>query len=354
MKRVLELDGIRGVAIAMVLVFHYFVQPTQFLPGSVLSYLKAACRLTWSGVDLFFVLSGFLIGGILLDSRDHPDYFRNFYTRRFFRIVPIYGAMLVLTHPLMGWLGVHQVGRWWVYPLFLQNFSMAAANDFGLWGMTWSLAVEEQFYLTLPAIVRYVRGVLPWVIGAGIVAAPVIRVVLFYVWPTKVFYAILMPCRADTLLLGVVAAMWMRSASAAEWLRHQKNYLWAAGGVLLIGAGVITLHARWMLGIEMASFGYTWLALLYTAVLLLAVTQPQSWLGAVLRFGPLRFLGRIAYGVYLLHPLFLVVLKTGIHTWPYAALAALAFIATLVLSVLSWRYFEKPLIDFGHRRTAPQ
>src|ERR1700722_14219468 len=178
MKRIPELDGIRGIAIAMVGVYHYFVQPMQFVPGSALAYLKAACRLTWSGVDLFFVLSGFLIGGILLDSRDRPDYFRSFYTRRFFRIVPIYAATLMLTHPLMGWSGMHQVGRWWVYPLFLQHFWMAAASDFGLWGVTWSLAVEEQFYLTLAAIIRYLRSTLPWVIGAGIVGAPIIRVVL--------------------------------------------------------------------------------------------------------------------------------------------------------------------------------
>jgi len=355
MKRIPELDGIRGVAIAMVLVFHFFVQPLRFLPGSALAYLQAACRLTWSGVDLFFVLSGFLIGGILLDSRDRPDYFRTFYTRRFFRIVPIYAATLMLTHPLMEWIGMHQVGRWWVYPLFLQNFSMAAANDFGLWAVTWSLAVEEQFYLTLPAIVRYVRSMLPWVIGGGIVVAPITRVVLFYIWPDKIFHFLLVPCRADALLLGVAAAMWMRNASAAKWLRHHKNYLWAAGGILLAGAGVITLHGRWIHGIDvMTSFGLTWLALLYTSVLLLAVTQPQSWLGAVLQFGPLRSLGSIAYGVYLLHYVLLVALKTNIRSWPYAVVAGLALTATLMLSALSWRYFEKPLIDYGHRRTSPQ
>jgi peptidoglycan/LPS O-acetylase OafA/YrhL len=114
------------VAIAMVIAWHYFAGPIEFVPGSALAYLKTACRLTWSGVDLFFVLSVFLIGGILLDSRDSPTYFRTFYTRRFFCIVPIYAAMLILTHPLMQTLGVHQVGCWWIYPLFLQNFWIAA------------------------------------------------------------------------------------------------------------------------------------------------------------------------------------------------------------------------------------
>jgi len=348
MKRIPELDGIRGVAIAMVLVWHYFASPMEFPMRSAMAYLQAACRLTWSGVDLFFVLSGFLIGGILLDSRDAPNYFRTFYVRRFFRIVPIYAATLILTHPLMGWIGMHQVGRWWVYPLFLQNFSMAAKNDLGLLAVTWSLAVEEQFYLTLPAVVRYVRKALPWVIGAGIVAAPIIRVVLFYIFPSKIIAPIvLMPCRADALLFGVAAAMWMRNERTADLLRRHGIYLWGAGAVLLAGAGVITLHPGWTYGIEM--IGFTWLALLYMVVLLLAVTQPQSWLGTVLRFAPLRRLGMIAYGVYLLHQLFFVALRNSLHSWPLAGIVVPALGATFSLAVLSWRYFEKPLIDYAHR-----
>src|ERR1700731_3519067 len=93
--RIPELDGIRGIAIAMVVVYHFFLLPIQAPPAALLSYVKAAGRLAWSGVDLFFVLSGFLIGGILLDARDSLNYFQVFYTRRFFRIVPIYAVCLV-------------------------------------------------------------------------------------------------------------------------------------------------------------------------------------------------------------------------------------------------------------------
>src|SRR6266446_3030301 len=90
--RVPELDGIRGIAIGMVLVGHFFMIVSR--PGSLLAYALVPLRLMWSGVDLFFVLSGFLIGGILLDARDSSNYFRVFYTRRFFRIVPIYAVLL--------------------------------------------------------------------------------------------------------------------------------------------------------------------------------------------------------------------------------------------------------------------
>lgn len=93
MKRIPELDGIRGVAIGLVLLWHYAIGPIQAIPGTFLAYLQACGRLTWTGVDLFFVLSGFLIGGILLDSRDSPNYFRGFYWRRFFRIVPLYARL---------------------------------------------------------------------------------------------------------------------------------------------------------------------------------------------------------------------------------------------------------------------
>src|SRR6202022_4240957 len=92
--RIPELDGLRGVAIAMVVAHHYFLEPIQASPGTWLSHVQAVGRLAWSGVDLFFVLSGFLIGGILLDARDSPRYFGTFYRRRFARILPLYVVVL--------------------------------------------------------------------------------------------------------------------------------------------------------------------------------------------------------------------------------------------------------------------
>src|SRR5882724_6048883 len=133
--RIPELDGIRGVAIAMVLAHHYFLLPIRAPLGSLLSYVQAAGRLAWSGVDLFFVLSGFLIGGILLDARDSSNYFSVFYTRRFFRIVPIYaicllGAFslaLLIDHrmaPRLAWMVQERV-PFVPHLAFLQNFWMA-------------------------------------------------------------------------------------------------------------------------------------------------------------------------------------------------------------------------------------
>jgi peptidoglycan/LPS O-acetylase OafA/YrhL len=122
---------------------------------------------------------------------------------------------------------------------------------------------------------------------------------------------------------------------------------------LLIGVGVMTLQTRtWSYGILMTSFGFTWLALFYLCVLLLAVTQPQSWLGACLRFGPLRRLGGIAYGVYLLHQIFWLGIRLTQPTWTVLRISLTGLVLTLVLAALSSRYFEKPLIDLGHRLSA--
>src|SRR6266853_6247934 len=100
--RVPELDGIRGIAIGMVIAGHFFEIVSR--PGSRLAYALVPLRLTWSGVDLFFVLSGFLIGGILLDARDSPTYFRTFYMRRVFRILPVYYTWILLYALTVGWV----------------------------------------------------------------------------------------------------------------------------------------------------------------------------------------------------------------------------------------------------------
>jgi len=169
--RIPELDGLRGIAIGMVLLFH-FGMPAVYRPGTALSYALVPGRLAWSGVDLFFVLSGFLIGGILLDAKKSTNYFKVFYVRRFFRIVPAYAvalAIFILLELAVSNGGLHRlafltegktgirtgVGNWIPYIFFLQNLWMAASSSLGALDVTWSLAVEEQFYLTLPLMIRF-------------------------------------------------------------------------------------------------------------------------------------------------------------------------------------------------------
>ena len=354
----------------MVLIHHYFLQPIEAPMKSTLSYIQAAGRLAWSGVDLFFVLSGFLIGGILLDARDSSNYFRVFYTRRFFRIVPIY--FVFLTAAIL----LSQTGAWgmtsrfrWIYDyqlpwfphfLFLQNFWMAASTTFGALGITitWSLAVEEQFYLTLPTIVRFLtqRG-LAIALGTGIVLAPISRIVLHALAPSHYLsWYTLMPCRADALLLGVLAAIVLRSDPWKPHLEKHRNLLPFLLIPLAAGCAILTVRSPDPYGYGMLTVGYSWLALTYACFLLCGLLHSESWLGAFLRWRWLGWLGSIAYGLYLFHEIIRHFLRGLIyagrppHWTPRDELISLgALIILLIVCRLSWDYFEKPLIKRGHR-----
>lgn len=159
--RIAEVDGLRGVAILIVVFYHYVTAigaPRHPLWGIV----TISTHLFWSGVDLFFVLSGFLIAGILIDSAQSKNYFKTFYLRRFHRIFPLYFGWLALFYAGIYFdvdsrLGV-QIFRTsvplWLYPLFLQNNApLWFKLESPLWmAMSWSLAVEEQFYVILRAL----------------------------------------------------------------------------------------------------------------------------------------------------------------------------------------------------------
>jgi peptidoglycan/LPS O-acetylase OafA/YrhL len=369
-KRIPEVDGLRGIAIAAVLIWHYFAMPAVAAPATALSYALVFTRLTWSGVDLFFVLSGFLIGGILLDARASTNYFQVFYTRRFFRIVPIYAALLLVfpvvlfaapraLHGDFTWLTANAL-PWHSYWTFTQNFWMVRAVSFGAFSVavTWSLAVEEQFYLTLPILVRFLsRRALAYFVLAGIVLAPILRIAILHTWPANWLAPFaLMPCRADALLLGVLVAMLLRNEDWRARIQRSTLFFAIAAAILLPGIAFLTLRSSSPNSRLMQSLGYTWLALFYALVLLFAVTRPHHLLSRALRLKSLAWLGAIAYGTYLLHEFVLgflfglfqsrAPLVTGVSS---LLIPALALAVSLVLARLSWFYFENPLVHFGHR-----
>lgn len=371
-RRIPELDGLRGVAISLVLVWHYFVGQVlseggafRFEAGTLPALLAVLGRLTWSGVDLFFVLSGFLIGGILLDARDDPDYFGSFYTRRFFRIIPIYAALLML-FGLAGYVpGLQSYSQWifpwYAYATFTQNFWMAAAGTFGTnWlGPTWSLAVEEQFYLTLPLLIRYVRSrvLLARVLVAIAVAAPMLRVLLYLLHPQGEFASsVLMLSRADALALGVLGAMAVRDRGIRNFLCRGRGLFLVALAVGSLGLAVLTAHNWTIFTFPMALLGHSWLAAFYLCLMLFVVLHPQSALGGIMRNRVLTQLGQIAYGTYLLHVLLLsaclgLARSRGVPNDNLfnGFVVLLALSLTLAIAKISWMYFERPLIGLGRR-----
>lgn len=371
-KRIPELDGLRGLAILLVLIWHFGCDANSAAGNRWAFYLIDAGSLFWSGVDLFFVLSGFLIGGILLDARNSPNYFKAFYARRVFRIIPIYGVVvgafyLCLAAGIPGkiagsaWLFGPTV-PWYAYATFTQNIRYAIGEpNLAFWlGATWSLAIEEQFYLILPAVIWFVsERWLPYVLGSAILAAPLLRLFLNLHYSFgKVASFSLMPSRADALLLGVTAAMLVRRPSMWESLKKQRRRLVAAWVVLLAGLPLFILLkvADPLKTLWMSTVGLSWLAFFYLGLLLLALIYSGGWLGGALRNSWLKALGTISYGVYMLHwPVLGLTFMIFRHKKPWAetsserGLILLALAFTIAIASFSWTIFEKPILKIGHR-----
>jgi peptidoglycan/LPS O-acetylase OafA/YrhL len=367
-----QLDGIRGLAIAIVLIYHYLVLSPIGQAGSPFAGLLKPFQYGWSGVDLFFVLSGFLLGGILLDNRDSPNYFKAFYVRRFCRIFPIYFAVLgsfLLARQVFASGDPIVAGsfHFWQYSTLLQNFQMATGNSFGpVWlAVTWSLAIEEQFYLVLPALLRFIPR--RWTVVCLVliaVAAPVLRVALSLThYDHRIALYVLMPCRADALMMGVLAAIALRNPRIKDLIDRNRRALYGALGIaVLILAMTLPDKASWQSGF-LPTYGFSAFAVVYAMVLVLAVTSSKrDLIGAITRNRTLSKLGTISYGVYLTHLIVLsLVLWIGARydlaptltvRWFVTILSA---VMTLGLSALSWRYFESRLVNLGRRvRYSPE
>jgi peptidoglycan/LPS O-acetylase OafA/YrhL len=366
------LDGLRGIAVATVLFYHYVYLSVNASHHSTLSQAIAAWRIGWCGVDLFFVLSGFLIGGILIDVRGASNYYEAFYTRRFLRIVPIYMGLLgaymlfsVLTRDPTAtrfrFLADNHLPLL-PYVFFVQNFWMAAQNGFGgtTLGITWSLAIEEQFYLTLPLLIRYApQKWLSAILVIGIASAELARLACIY-WLksyASTYAFAMMPCRADALLLGVLAAYALRDPNWKGWLIRNRRPLLLVTAVLGVGVLILDELLPRFGYLVMIAGGYSWIAAFFTSCLVYAVLMPDSFLSRILRLRWLRFLGLISYGTYLFHYFILNLVFGNFRGRPPQLESPLdlvltlgALTVTIIFCWLSWVKFEKPLLNIGHRR----
>jgi peptidoglycan/LPS O-acetylase OafA/YrhL len=268
-QRVPELDGLRGLAILLVLVFHFIGQEGVLPHGSLGDCLQRLVVMGWTGVDLFFVLSGFLIGGILMDVRRSPSFFSTFYARRFFRIVPVYYLWIFLYIALVAAAGasVTRLSNSGIRPpldfrifshfLFLQN--LVPISLFGLagawFGHLWSLAVEEQFYLLAPLAVRFSGGkVLKWLLFATIAFVPLLRIAALRVWHIPPLYAhVLVICRADALAIGMLAATLTRGDHPVFSGSASRSKLRVLLGILALG-----VFGLWVVSPQANTFGMQW------------------------------------------------------------------------------------------------
>jgi peptidoglycan/LPS O-acetylase OafA/YrhL len=355
--RILELDGIRGAAILMVIVWHYFCSEIHPSRHSLLGAVAIPFRLCWSGVDLFFVLSGFLIGGILVDSREAANYFRVFYTRRVCRLGPVY--LMLLASFGLAYLLCDPHGRFsWLlenplpaasYITFTQNVFMGIRGTFGAsWlAPTWSLAVEEQFYSLLPILVWALSPkALHRTLIVAICAAPLLRAPF-----SDIVGQVEMPMRSDSLLLGVVVAIGVRNAWFLETIRRQKRALAVVLGVLLAGAALMCVRGSWF-----GVFLQTWLAALYAVLILTPFADGDALASRILRAPVLRFFGKVSYSLYLVHQIVVGLLhglvygrEPRIDDVRGAALTGLSLAISVALAYAIFTWIEKNAVAYGHR-----
>jgi peptidoglycan/LPS O-acetylase OafA/YrhL len=374
-----ELDGLRGLAFLMVFLQHYL-----FLPWAIM------------GVNVFFVLSGFLITGILIETRHQPHRARNFYMRRTLRISPLYYAVCLLalaSYPVFRW---QWSWAWLAWPLYVANFllfvdpSAAIANSTlyiaGIgrmhtlfpvsvslnFGHFWSLCVEEQFYLFWPWVVFFIRKgrTLLSVCVITVVTVPVLRLLAQRDAPSWMLTHGLLfrgtPFQLDALIWGALIAVLWKSGRWSERMLIVGRYFAAACLLLSVVYLAVTVHPfrseDWRHTYVYPSWTGTWglsFVDIFTVSTILCCLKPHALLVATLGAAPLRWIGRISYGAYVFHDIFHDILLQivwhlsgrwrGLAPFDEYLAALLGFLLTLILATLSFRYLETPFLKLKDR-----
>jgi peptidoglycan/LPS O-acetylase OafA/YrhL len=288
-----ELDSVRGLAILLVLFFHGIAPPMNAKLSSAGKFILAVSQNGWVGVNLFFVLSGFLITGILIDSRNRRGYFRRFYTRRALRILPaFYTTLIVLL--VGGWISWRFLA---LSVLFLANSTPLLGVPLQ-YGPLWSLAVEEHFYMLWPAIIRRVSPVtLILLLTAIFGVTPALRAIDFKLTGAPAdFVALYTWFNLDGLALGALLAIWLRQ----PWFQR-KHLLRIAPPLLLAGIALFVLVSKHAL--TQAAFASTTCNLGSAGLLSCMLLMGTSRWSFLVDRPVLKFLGFISYGLYLIHVL---------------------------------------------------
>ena len=358
------LDGVRALAVSLVFLHHFGGGAHG---GSVLRAINAFRERGWMGVDLFFVLSGFLITGILFDTRDDSKFFRRFFARRSLRIFPVFYlvvAVLLLLTPVFHYQWrLAQIS----FLVYMGNFF--GNYDFSLYevlspthpnakiflGHLWSLCVEEQFYLLWPLAVWAIRDRvrLIWAATGLSVLALLLRWAMCTYLPATVaeqWITRTLPFRMDTMLIGGILALLLRGPSAAVIQRGAKWFFLAASAAVL---AIFTLSpaydSPWLL-----TLGYSLIALA-SAGLIGTTLRSGSPGFRVFCLKPLRTLGKYSYGFYIFHVIygwawiqFLIFATARTHSMVLGGLIALSvnFVTTFLISKFTYDLFEVRFLRF--------
>lgn len=329
------LDGLRGSAILLVIFFHNF----GFINYSVFG---------WLGVDLFFVLSGYLITGILLDTLDKPNYLKNFYGRRILRIFPLYYLSLIIfllilplfasMKPLLQYYVDHQ---WWLWT-YLQNwlYSFNTPKTANILNHFWSLAVEEQFYLVWPFLILLLRKPKPllWLMLAVLTGVLIVRSLLWIYKVEDIIYSSLYTfTRIDGICIGCMVALMQRINAGL-----MKKYT----TLIVISLAALNFIFYFLnKGNDfpyLAILGYTTFAAMFGLLVNELVSGESRILNFIFKLNILRFFGKISYGLYIFHWPVFVILNPYIKAQVGNVLlsAILSTTAAFIISVISFYTFE--------------
>jgi len=347
-----QLDTLRAVAAGMVILSHW-------IPGTETFWFNGHV-----GVQFFFVISGFLITGILLDARKNADrsgisrgvVIRRFYMRRLLRIFPLYYSTLAVTY-LVGIPAVRTSIQW--HLLYLSNVFFAIRGEwYGEVAHFWSLAVEEQFYCLWPWLIMFAseRVLLPLVV-ACMLSAPLFRWIAGRVAGLNEIAVMVMPMASlDTLGIGALFALIQRMHGRSSNPVALATTLprWIGIGGVIVFMGVHLIPREFGSHAVISALGDSMPAPAALGMVYMTARGVDGPIGRLLEWGPLVYLGKISYGLYVLHFFVPMMTKRAIE-WgglsmtdvmsPYAYFM-LNLLVLVVLSSLSWHFFEKKINDF--------
>jgi peptidoglycan/LPS O-acetylase OafA/YrhL len=351
-----NIDGLRGIAVFMVITFHFLNNSYMSSDIGQLSWFEIGImKLTsfgWTGVNLFFVLSGFLIGSILLRYKNSPTYFRAFYVRRFIRIIPLYYIFLLFYIFFCLLINNDQIELFeksiplYYYFFLVQNFLFSSLGHFGPSALTptWSLAIEEQFYLIVPFLVRYMNQerLLKFCV-IFIVVAPIFR---SFATNWYMEYTHLLG-RIDALLLGLILAV-MKSENH-KYLKVVKSLFFTIS-IFIILFLVYFLISK--------SINHTLISVFFFYLVLYTFDEDNKTKRFnILQLPLFSFVGGLSFCLYLFHQLIngliFVFFQNGsspnLNSIQSYFLEILAVLITVILSLLSHRFLESKLISFGKK-----
>jgi peptidoglycan/LPS O-acetylase OafA/YrhL len=365
-RHVTALDGVRGIAVILVMLLHYEVRRFRMgFPGA--EVFHAAFSFGWAGVDLFFVLSGFLITGILWDAKHRPNYFRRFYARRTLRIFPVYYAFLALIFIVLPALRVTAAT-----PVATQAWYWTYTNDFLValkgWGSAaqfaphfWSLAIEEQFYLVWPLIILHLSRQ-----RAQVLCVLVILAAIGFRWWVAIVHGdltaswVLPFTRMDALAVGALLALTVRGPlGLGALLRRCRPAAIALSAVLIWLAG---WRGNPQSDRLVAVVGLSVVALVFGWFVAEAYAAPAgARLASILGNRPLVWFGKRSYALYIFHyPIVAALSLAGFEIAPIRAVVgttAAAHMVFLIVNVglsalaaqLSWQLIESPFLSLKAR-----